>query len=152
VSDGSNSITLNVDPGVWFVGAHGQVLDPSNPMNRGQILANIRCSVRMSSMMNQQDGGQLRRDFDDDDDHRDRCREADDDGDHGGDGERKGDDREDHGGDNGGDCDHRFADSDRCGGPDDGHHSCPAPPPLDCGDAGAAEDAGTADAGTDGGT
>jgi hypothetical protein len=133
VGDGTKSITLNVDPSGWFVGANGQVLDPNDPRNRGQILENIRCSVRMSSDVQQADGGQMKRDFDDDDGE-DRCGDADDD--HGGD--EKGGDHQ------GGQC-----------GNDDHDHGkfCAAPPALDCGDAGTpVPDAGTsADAGTDAG-
>jgi hypothetical protein len=133
VGAGTSAIVLNIDPSRWFVGAQGQVLDPNDPRNRGQILANIRCSVRVSSQTGL-DGG--KRDFDDDEDE-DRCRnedEGDDDqGEHGsflsldGDG--------DHGGDHGG------------GDGDDGHrHACIATP-LVC----SGTPDGGVDAGVDGG-
>jgi hypothetical protein len=42
-----NVVTFVVDPATWFVGSQGEVLDPRDPSNRGDILANIRCSLRM---------------------------------------------------------------------------------------------------------
>jgi len=125
VGPGTSSIVLAVDPAAWFVGAHGQLLDPRDLRNRGRILANIRCSIRMSSDT-RADGGHVRRDFDDDEDE-DRCRADDEDGDdHGGDhGDRHDDgDDGDHDGDHG------------------EHHACLPAPALDCGDAGVAPDSG----------
>jgi hypothetical protein len=36
-----------VNPAAWFVGADGAPLDPDSDANRGAILANIRCSMRI---------------------------------------------------------------------------------------------------------
>jgi hypothetical protein len=47
LAPGVNPITLVVDPSAWFVGADGRVLDPEK--DRGEILANIRCSMRLST-------------------------------------------------------------------------------------------------------
>lgn len=43
---GTSNVTLDVDPSGWFVGPGGTSLDPRDPVNRGQILANIRASIR----------------------------------------------------------------------------------------------------------
>jgi len=69
VGEGTRNITLTLDPRGWFVGNLGQVLDPRDPVNRGRIKANIRCSVRMSSEEPApNDGGpSFRREFEDDD-------------------------------------------------------------------------------------
>jgi hypothetical protein len=45
--DGLNPATIVVNPGAWFVGTDGFVLDPTDEANRGEILANIRCSMRV---------------------------------------------------------------------------------------------------------
>ena len=43
---GSN-VTLDFDPTGWFTGPGGERLDPNNPNDRGDILANIRASIRL---------------------------------------------------------------------------------------------------------
>jgi hypothetical protein len=135
VGPGTNSIILTVDPRSWFVGDSGQLLDPTDPRNRGRILANIRCSVRMSSE-DEDDGGQsFRREFDDDD-RGDRCRE-DDNGD------------EEHG-----DVEEPAAHEEHGDGGEDGddhHRTCPPTSALVCGDAGTPSPDGGLDAGADGG-
>lgn len=48
VHDGDQkNITFLVDPSGWFVGANTLPLDPGNPADRGQILENIRRSIRV---------------------------------------------------------------------------------------------------------
>jgi hypothetical protein len=138
VGDGTKNIVLVVDPHGWFVGEHGQVLDPTDPTNRGTIKANIRCSVRMSSVEKGDGGRSFRREFEDDD-RDDRCRE-DDDGeeDHDGRGWHRQDREEGHGGDHDGDDDHHRHPK-----------TCGSNAPLVCGDAGSPD--GGPDAGTDGG-
>jgi hypothetical protein len=139
VGQGTKNITLTVDPSGWFVGGHGQVLDPTDPRNRGRILANVRCSVRMSSEAPDHDGRQLRRDFEDDEND-DRCSASDDDD--GGQGDFEPSGRDDH---RGGQGDHPGDDGD--------HHACLPAPVLDCGDGGtpAADGGSSADGGVDGG-
>lgn len=134
VGPGAKSIVLTLDPRSWFIGDRGQPLDPTDPRNRGRILASIRCSVRMSSEGKDAEGRSFRRDFDDDDGD-DRCREDDD-----GEGEHDdlvlgSDDR--HGGGHG----------------DDDHHraKCSPTPDLVCGDAGLPAPDGGTDAGVDAG-
>jgi hypothetical protein len=46
IAEGSN-VTLDFDPTHWFDGEDGQRLDPNVPANRGEILANIRASIRI---------------------------------------------------------------------------------------------------------
>jgi hypothetical protein len=46
---GPNVATLIVNPAAWFVAANGAVLDPTDDANRGAILANIRCSMKIHS-------------------------------------------------------------------------------------------------------
>jgi hypothetical protein len=46
---GPNIATLIVNPAAWFVGANGAVLDPTDDANRGAILGNIRCSMKIHS-------------------------------------------------------------------------------------------------------
>jgi len=146
VGDGTKNITLIVDPSGWFVGKDGRVLDPNDPVNRGRIKANIRCSVRMFSKESGNDGGQsVMREFEDDD-RGDKCEAEDEDDDHG-DGEKHGHDETfDRGGGHGDDD-----------GDLDGHRkACGPTPALVCGDGGSpALDGGVdggSDAGTDGGT
>jgi hypothetical protein len=43
---GTSNVTLDVDPSGWFLAPDGSSLDPRDPANRGQILANIRASIR----------------------------------------------------------------------------------------------------------
>lgn len=138
VGPGTSNIILNVDPRNWFVGSNGQVLDPRDPTNRGRILANIRCSVRVSSGDMDDEGRRGHRDFEDDDE--DRCRANDEDDDQGGHGsfDRRGDD---DGGHHGG--------GDHPGDEGDGHACLPAPA-LDCG-APPADGGSPADGGVDGG-
>ncbi len=45
VADGSNNITLNIDPSGWFVGSGGATLDPTLSANRSQIESNIKASI-----------------------------------------------------------------------------------------------------------
>ncbi len=129
VGEGTRNITLTLDPRGWFVGNLGQVLDPRDPVNRGRIKANIRCSVRMSSEEPApNDGGpSFRREFEDDD-RDNRCQEDDDDE-----------------GENGGHEKHRRESEKGCGGDhsgdaDDDHHgrhkTCGHAPVLVCGDGG----------------
>ncbi len=47
VGSGTSNLTFDVDPSGWFAGAGGAVLDPRDPTNRGEILANIRKSIRL---------------------------------------------------------------------------------------------------------
>jgi hypothetical protein len=47
VGPGTANITLVVDPRGWFVGGQGQILDPRDRRDRGDILEAIRCSIRM---------------------------------------------------------------------------------------------------------
>jgi len=42
----TSNVTLDVDPSGWFLAPDGSSLDPRDPVNRGQILANIRASIR----------------------------------------------------------------------------------------------------------
>jgi hypothetical protein len=42
----TSNVTMDVDPSGWFVATDGSSLDPRDPANRGQILANIRASIR----------------------------------------------------------------------------------------------------------
>jgi len=137
VGAGTSNIVLSVDPSGWFVGEHGQVLDPLDPENRGRILANIRCSVRMSSVEGMHDGGSLRRDFEDDEDE-DQCRASDDDneGEHGDFLRLKG--GHGHGDDGDDDGDHGH------------HHRACMSTPLNCG-GGGAPDGGAPDGGMDAG-
>ncbi len=44
---GASNVTFKVDPSGWFVGQGGSTLDPRDPTNRGEILANIRKSIRL---------------------------------------------------------------------------------------------------------
>jgi hypothetical protein len=135
VGPGTKNIILTVDPRSWFVGDDGQLLDPTDPRNRGRILANIRCSVRMSSEDADHEGRSFRREFDDDD-RGDRCREDDDDDGQHGDGEH-------------GDAGHD--DGDHCGGGDEHHPKCLPMPALVCGDGGSPSPDGGTDGGPDGG-
>jgi hypothetical protein len=135
VGPGTKNIVLTVDPRSWFVGDGGQLLDPTDPRNRGRILANIRCSVRMSSEDEDHEGRSFRREFEDDD-RGDRCREDDDgDGEHG--------DVEGLCAEDGGD--------DHCGDGDDHHPKCLPTPALVCGDGGSPSPDGGLDGGADGG-
>jgi len=45
-SAATSNVTLDVDPSGWFLAPDGSSLDPRDPVNRGQILANIRASIR----------------------------------------------------------------------------------------------------------
>jgi hypothetical protein len=45
-ASGTSNVTLDVDPSGWFLAPDGSSLDPRDPTNRGQILANIRASIR----------------------------------------------------------------------------------------------------------
>jgi len=147
VGPGTKNITLTLDPKSWFIGRDGELLDPTDPRNRGLIKANIRCSVRMSSEDRENEKGSVRREFEDDD-RGDQCREDDDDedGEHGdgqhGDGEHGDGEHCDgqHGGtgDQHGDCDH--------------HGACSPTPALVCGDGGTPSTDGGTDGGVDGGT
>jgi hypothetical protein len=40
-------VTLTLNPAAWFAGSDGKAMDPNDPRNRGAILANIRCALRM---------------------------------------------------------------------------------------------------------
>ncbi len=130
VGPGTKNIVLTLDPRSWFIGRDGQLLDPTDPRNRGRIKKNIKCSVRMSSEEQEKDRS-FRREFEDDDGD-DQCREDDD------------DDRE-HGDDlhsaDGGHCD---------GGDHDKHDGCSIPA-LVCGDGGTPSTDGGTDGGLDGG-
>jgi hypothetical protein len=53
---GLNPATLIVNPAAWFVGADGAPLDPDSDANRGAILANIRCSMRIHAGDRDDDG------------------------------------------------------------------------------------------------
>jgi hypothetical protein len=44
---GANPVTLKLNPAAWFAGPDGKALNPADPRNRGAILANIRCALRM---------------------------------------------------------------------------------------------------------
>ena len=46
IGEGTN-ITLDFDPTGWFVGRDGATLNPNDPTARGEILANIRASIRI---------------------------------------------------------------------------------------------------------
>lgn len=46
-SEGATPVTLTVNPAAWFAGPNGTTLDPSDPANRGAIIAAIRCSMRV---------------------------------------------------------------------------------------------------------
>ncbi len=46
IGEGSN-VTLDFDPSGWFTGPDGARLDPNDPTARGDILANIRASIRL---------------------------------------------------------------------------------------------------------
>ncbi len=139
VGPGTTSIVLTLDPRSWFIGDQGRVLDPTDPRDRGRILRNIRCSVRMSSQGKDPEGRSFMREFEDDD-RGDKCREDDDgEGEHG-DLVAPGGLLDDHrgGGDDG----------------DHGHHhpaKCPATPDLVCGDGGTPPPDGGTDAGVDAG-
>src|SRR5262249_29554434 len=152
VGDGTKNVTLVVDPSGWFVGKDGQVLDPNNPVNRGTIKANIRCSIRMFSKEARSDGGQsFMREFEDDD-RGDKCEAEDDDDDDQGEDEGHGQKHSfDRGGDHGhghhGDGDHGDGDH---GDGEHGHHKvCGSTPALMCGDGGSPSDGGM-DGGMDG--
>ncbi len=56
VGSGTSVLTLLVDPSGWFTGDHGQRLDPRAPRDRGEILENIRCSFRVLSDGDHDDG------------------------------------------------------------------------------------------------
>ncbi len=43
----TTNLTLDVDPSGWFTSPGGTRLDPRDPEDRGAILANIRCSIRL---------------------------------------------------------------------------------------------------------
>ena len=45
-ASGTSNVTLDVDPSGWFLAPDGSSLDPRDSTNRGQILANIRTSIR----------------------------------------------------------------------------------------------------------
>lgn len=48
VGDGTTNLTLDVDPTGWFTAPDGKTrLDPRLDTDRGQILENIRCSIRL---------------------------------------------------------------------------------------------------------
>lgn len=47
VGSGTTNLTFDVDYRGWFTGDNGERLDPNAPMDRGQILQNIRCSIRI---------------------------------------------------------------------------------------------------------
>ncbi len=49
VGDGTTNLTLDVDPTGWFTphDSNKTRLDPTDPNDRGEILENIRCSIRM---------------------------------------------------------------------------------------------------------
>jgi hypothetical protein len=44
---GTFDVTLDVDPSGWFKSASGGLLNPNDPTARGEILANIRASIRV---------------------------------------------------------------------------------------------------------
>jgi hypothetical protein len=45
--EGANPVKLSLNPSAWFAGSTGAAMDPTDPRNRGAILANIRCALRM---------------------------------------------------------------------------------------------------------
>jgi hypothetical protein len=47
VGGGTTDLTFDVDYRGWFTGRGGERLDPGAPTDRGEILANIRCSIRI---------------------------------------------------------------------------------------------------------
>ncbi len=48
VGDGTTNLTLDVDPRGWFTAPDGKTrLDPRQPEDRGEILENVRCSIRL---------------------------------------------------------------------------------------------------------
>ncbi len=48
VGEGTTNLTLDVDPTGWFTAPDGKTrLDPRSPTDRGEILENIRCSIRL---------------------------------------------------------------------------------------------------------
>ncbi len=47
IGDKTTNLTLDVDPTGWFTGADGARLDPRDSTALGQILENIRCSIRL---------------------------------------------------------------------------------------------------------
>ncbi|HSN13373.1 MAG TPA: hypothetical protein VLT61_01995 [Anaeromyxobacteraceae bacterium] len=47
VGDAPANLTLDFDPSGWFTAPDGSRLDPNDPTNQGQILANIRASLRL---------------------------------------------------------------------------------------------------------
>ncbi len=53
----TSALTLVVDPSGWFVGRSGQRLDPRVPSDRGEILANLRASIRLKAKGDGDHGG-----------------------------------------------------------------------------------------------
>jgi hypothetical protein len=49
VGKGTSALTLTVDPRGWFTGDKGERLDPSQPLDRGEILENLRRSLRLKA-------------------------------------------------------------------------------------------------------
>jgi hypothetical protein len=48
VGDGTTNLTLDVDPRGWFTAPDGKTrLDPRQQSDRGEILENLRCSIRL---------------------------------------------------------------------------------------------------------
>lgn len=47
IGDGTKNLTLDVDPRGWFKNETGGRLDPTAQNDRGEILENLRCSIRL---------------------------------------------------------------------------------------------------------
>ncbi len=58
IAEGSEVLTLTVNASGWFVGKHGQRLDPRVASDRGEILANLRSSIRMKLEGDGDEGGE----------------------------------------------------------------------------------------------